>query len=181
MPAHDRPPWRLRRRRHRSRRANRDGRCRPRQDGRALDRRWLRGQTRGSQAPTTRRPSSISTRGTTQTRRARCNHAGARPPAVDVRGGRRGLGEATALFEARRCMSCGNCFQCDNCLAVCPDNAVLKLDDAKQGLRDRLRLLQGLRHLRRGMPVRRNRDGPGGGLGEHRHPVVAFSFVAKHR
>ena len=26
-------------------------------------------------------------------------------------------------------MSCGNCFQCDNCLAVCPDNAVLKIDD----------------------------------------------------
>ncbi len=21
-----------------------------------------------------------------------------------------------ALFEARRCMSCGNCFECDNCL-----------------------------------------------------------------
>jgi 2-oxoacid:acceptor oxidoreductase delta subunit (pyruvate/2-ketoisovalerate family) len=41
-----------------------------------------------------------------------------------------GLGEATALLEARRCMSCGNCFQCDNCLAVCPDNAVLKIDDS---------------------------------------------------
>ena len=41
-----------------------------------------------------------------------------------------GLDEATALLEARRCMSCGNCFHCDNCLAVCPDNAVLKVDDA---------------------------------------------------
>ena len=41
-----------------------------------------------------------------------------------------GLDEETALLEARRCMSCGNCFQCDNCLAVCPDNAVLKVDDA---------------------------------------------------
>ena len=39
-----------------------------------------------------------------------------------------GLDESTALLEARRCMSCGNCFQCDNCFAVCPDNAVLKLD-----------------------------------------------------
>jgi 2-oxoacid:acceptor oxidoreductase delta subunit (pyruvate/2-ketoisovalerate family) len=38
-----------------------------------------------------------------------------------------GLDESTALLEARRCMSCGNCFLCDNCLAVCPDNAVLKL------------------------------------------------------
>jgi 2-oxoacid:acceptor oxidoreductase delta subunit (pyruvate/2-ketoisovalerate family) len=40
-----------------------------------------------------------------------------------------GLDESTALFEARRCLSCGNCFSCDNCFGVCPDNAVLKLGD----------------------------------------------------
>jgi 2-oxoacid:acceptor oxidoreductase delta subunit (pyruvate/2-ketoisovalerate family) len=40
-----------------------------------------------------------------------------------------GLDESTALFEARRCMSCGNCFGCDNCYGVCPDNAIIKLDD----------------------------------------------------
>jgi NADPH-dependent glutamate synthase beta subunit-like oxidoreductase len=40
-----------------------------------------------------------------------------------------GLDEETALYEARRCLSCGNCFSCDNCYGVCPDNAVLKLDD----------------------------------------------------
>jgi NADPH-dependent glutamate synthase beta subunit-like oxidoreductase len=39
-----------------------------------------------------------------------------------------GLDEGNALFEARRCMSCGNCFACDNCYGVCPDNAVIKLD-----------------------------------------------------
>ncbi len=38
-----------------------------------------------------------------------------------------GLSEDTALFEARRCLSCGNCFECDNCYGVCPDNAVIKL------------------------------------------------------
>jgi 2-oxoacid:acceptor oxidoreductase delta subunit (pyruvate/2-ketoisovalerate family) len=38
-----------------------------------------------------------------------------------------GLDETNALFEARRCMSCGNCFECDNCYGVCPDNAVIKL------------------------------------------------------
>jgi 2-oxoacid:acceptor oxidoreductase delta subunit (pyruvate/2-ketoisovalerate family) len=38
-----------------------------------------------------------------------------------------GLDETTALYEARRCLSCGNCFSCDNCYGVCPDNAVLKL------------------------------------------------------
>jgi NADPH-dependent glutamate synthase beta subunit-like oxidoreductase len=41
-----------------------------------------------------------------------------------------GLEEANALFEARRCLSCGNCFGCDNCYGVCPDNAVLKVDEA---------------------------------------------------
>ncbi len=38
-----------------------------------------------------------------------------------------GLSEQNALFEARRCLSCGNCFECDNCYGVCPDNAVIKL------------------------------------------------------
>ncbi|GAA2106426.1 NAD(P)-binding protein [Microlunatus panaciterrae] len=38
-----------------------------------------------------------------------------------------GLDESNALYEARRCMSCGNCFSCDNCFGVCPDNAVLKI------------------------------------------------------
>jgi 2-oxoacid:acceptor oxidoreductase delta subunit (pyruvate/2-ketoisovalerate family) len=37
-----------------------------------------------------------------------------------------GLDASTALFEARRCMSCGNCFDCDNCYGSCPDNAVIK-------------------------------------------------------
>ncbi|WP_028063933.1 NAD(P)-binding protein [Solirubrobacter soli] len=39
-----------------------------------------------------------------------------------------GLDTSTALFEARRCLSCGSCFACDNCYGVCPDNAVIKLD-----------------------------------------------------
>jgi 2-oxoacid:acceptor oxidoreductase delta subunit (pyruvate/2-ketoisovalerate family) len=39
-----------------------------------------------------------------------------------------GLDASNALFEARRCMSCGNCFACDNCYGVCPDNAVIKLE-----------------------------------------------------
>ena len=40
-----------------------------------------------------------------------------------------GLTEENALFEARRCMSCGNCFECDNCFGVCPDNAVVKFEN----------------------------------------------------
>ncbi len=42
-----------------------------------------------------------------------------------------GLSADNALFEARRCMSCGNCFECDNCYGVCPDNAVTKLGPGK--------------------------------------------------
>jgi NADPH-dependent glutamate synthase beta subunit-like oxidoreductase len=39
------------------------------------------------------------------------------------------LDEDNALFEARRCLSCGTCFSCDNCYGVCPDNAVIKLGE----------------------------------------------------
>ncbi len=39
-----------------------------------------------------------------------------------------GLDGDTAVYEARRCLSCGNCFGCDNCFGVCPDNAVLKVE-----------------------------------------------------
>ncbi|HJV61946.1 MAG TPA: 4Fe-4S binding protein, partial [Albitalea sp.] len=42
-----------------------------------------------------------------------------------------GLDETNALYEARRCLSCGNCFECDNCYGVCPDNAVVKLGPGK--------------------------------------------------
>jgi 2-oxoacid:acceptor oxidoreductase delta subunit (pyruvate/2-ketoisovalerate family) len=43
-----------------------------------------------------------------------------------------GLDENNALFEARRCLSCGNCFECDNCYGVCPDNAVIKHGPGKR-------------------------------------------------
>ena len=43
-----------------------------------------------------------------------------------------GLDESNALYEARRCLSCGNCFECDNCYGICPDNAVIKLGPGKR-------------------------------------------------
>jgi NADPH-dependent glutamate synthase beta subunit-like oxidoreductase len=42
-----------------------------------------------------------------------------------------GLDAETALYEARRCLSCGGCISCDNCFAFCPDNAVIKLGPEK--------------------------------------------------
>jgi NADPH-dependent glutamate synthase beta subunit-like oxidoreductase len=42
------------------------------------------------------------------------------------------LTEADALFESRRCLSCGNCFECDGCLGACPEGAVIKLGPGKR-------------------------------------------------
>ena len=39
----------------------------------------------------------------------------------------KGLTPDEALFEAKRCLSCGNCFECDGCLGACPEDAVIKL------------------------------------------------------
>jgi NADPH-dependent glutamate synthase beta subunit-like oxidoreductase len=38
-----------------------------------------------------------------------------------------GLTEMDAVYEARRCLSCGNCCECDGCLGACPEDAVIKL------------------------------------------------------
>lgn len=37
------------------------------------------------------------------------------------------LPDNDALYEARRCLSCGNCYECDGCLGACPSQAVVKL------------------------------------------------------
>jgi NADPH-dependent glutamate synthase beta subunit-like oxidoreductase len=39
----------------------------------------------------------------------------------------RGLTSDEAIFESRRCLSCGNCCECDGCLGACPEDAVIKL------------------------------------------------------
>ncbi len=44
----------------------------------------------------------------------------------------RGLSEQEALFEARRCLSCGNCFECDGCYGCCPEGAIIKLGKGKR-------------------------------------------------
>ena len=42
------------------------------------------------------------------------------------------LSERDALFESRRCLSCGNCFECDGCYGACPEHAVIKLGPGKR-------------------------------------------------
>ena len=43
-----------------------------------------------------------------------------------------GLTEHAAVFEARRCLSCGNCFECDGCYGACPEEAIVKLGPGKR-------------------------------------------------
>ena len=163
-PEHDDRPRRgLRRRRHGARRAHGDGRRRPRQEGRRHIDGWLRGDAYEPppkhELAELRQAQHLVLRGRAAHRAAAArDRAPPRSTFDEVVGG---LDESNALFEARRCLSCGNCFSCDNCYGVCPDNAVLKLGEPGRALRDRPRLLQGLRDLRRGVPVRRDRDGPG--------------------
>ncbi|HFD78850.1 MAG TPA: FAD-binding protein [Gammaproteobacteria bacterium] len=44
----------------------------------------------------------------------------------------KGIGADEALFESKRCLSCGNCFECDGCYASCPEHAVIKLGPGKR-------------------------------------------------
>jgi len=44
----------------------------------------------------------------------------------------KGLSRDEAIFEARRCLSCGNCYECDGCYGACPENAVIKLGIGKR-------------------------------------------------
>jgi Pyruvate/2-oxoacid:ferredoxin oxidoreductase delta subunit len=41
-------------------------------------------------------------------------------------------GPDEAVFEARRCLSCGNCIECDGCLGACPEDAVIKLGPGRR-------------------------------------------------
>jgi len=42
-----------------------------------------------------------------------------------------GLSDEAALYESRRCLSCGNCFECDTCFNVCPEQTIARLGSGK--------------------------------------------------
>ena len=44
----------------------------------------------------------------------------------------KGLDEQEAVYEAKRCLSCGNCFECDGCYGSCPEGAIIKLGPGKK-------------------------------------------------
>jgi Pyruvate/2-oxoacid:ferredoxin oxidoreductase delta subunit len=43
-----------------------------------------------------------------------------------------GLNEKEAVYESKRCLSCGNCFECDGCFGSCPEDAIAKLGPGKR-------------------------------------------------
>ena len=163
----DRTPGDLRRRRHGARRAHRHGGHRARQEGRRNIDGWLRGQAYEpppkhelvtfdmlntwyyADAPRTAQPQLDPIR-----------RQGTFDEVVQ------GLDESNALFEARRCLSCGNCFSCDNCYGVCPDNAVLKLGGRSRvsGYAIDLDFCKGCGICVAECPSRGDQDGAGGDL-----------------
>ncbi len=44
----------------------------------------------------------------------------------------KGISEHDAVYEAKRCLSCGNCFECDGCYGSCPEDAIIKLGPGKK-------------------------------------------------
>lgn len=46
---------------------------------------------------------------------------------VDFREVVQGFDGAQAVYEAKRCLSCGNCFECDGCFGACPEHAIQKV------------------------------------------------------
>ncbi|PIE83395.1 MAG: glutamate synthase [Candidatus Contendobacter odensis] len=43
-----------------------------------------------------------------------------------------GLGQKEAVYEAKRCLSCGNCYECDGCYGACPEDAIIKLGPGRR-------------------------------------------------
>ena len=43
-----------------------------------------------------------------------------------------GLSQKEALYEAKRCLSCGNCYECDGCYGACPEDAIIKLGPGRR-------------------------------------------------
>ena len=71
-----------------------------------------------------------------------------------------GLNEKEAVYEAKRCLSCGNCFECDGCYGACPEDAIIKLGPGKRYQYD-LRPVHRLRGLLRAVSVPCHQHDPG--------------------
>ena len=159
------PRGRVRRRRHGALGAHRHGRGRPRQEGCALRRRL----SRRARPMRRRRSTAAASFDRLNAWYYEDAPATVRPMIEAVRRVENfeevvgGLDETNALYEARRCLSLRQLLRMRQLLRRLPRQ---RRHQARPGqaVQVRLRLLQGLRPLRRRMPVRGDRHGGGGDL-----------------
>ena len=122
---------------------------------------WLRGvDVRAGAEARARRASSSSTPGTTPTRRARCSRSSSSRGAS--RPSRRSSAGSTSRTRCSRraaASRAATASRATTASASAPTTPCSSSTAPGRAVRDRPRLLQGLRHLRRRMPVRRDRDG----------------------
>ena len=88
----------------------------------------------------------------------------ARPPEERIRDFENvvaGFDRESAIREADRCFYCGVCVGCDRCFIYCPDASVSRPGEIRGRIPGPDRILQGLRHLHRGMRAGRHADGGG--------------------
>ena len=98
--------------------------------------------------------------------------AGGRPPTRDVRGGRRGPRRVQRAVRGAPLSVLRDLLLVRQLLRGVPRQRRDQARRAGRALRDRLRLLQGLRYVRGRVPVRRDRDGAGGDLSRSLTPVI---------
>jgi formate dehydrogenase beta subunit len=125
----DRGAGHLRRRRHGAEPADRDHRPSATASGGAPYRCLAARRRRASRRPSTPSPTDqlLHLWYFTDARPREQPQLTRRPSAHRLRRGAGRAGEGEAVFEARRCYSCGNCFECDGCYGACPEQAIIKL------------------------------------------------------
>ncbi len=182
----DRPPGHLRRRRHGPRPSARS-RSRighGKRAARHIDA-WLRGErSRRRRAAASSRASTRSTPGTTPTRpqtvrRGSTRSAASRTFEEVVRRPRRGQPRCSRRAAACRAATASPATTATASAPTTPSSS----SGPGRALRSSTRLLQGLRHLRGGVPLRRDRDGARPGIGnreKHRLTTPTHPAYIRH-
>ena len=155
-------PGDLRRRRHGPRRAHRDGRrsATARRPRAHIDA-WLRGERLRARRRSTSSPTfeQLNTWYYSDAPRTRAAAARARAPAVDFRGGRRRARRVDGAVRGPPLPVVRQLLLLRQLLRRLPRQRGASSSATRASRTRSTRLLQGLRHLRRGVPVRRDRDG----------------------
>ena len=123
----------VRRRRHGAVRPHRDHRRRPRQEGRPQHRRLA--ARRSLRQPPKHDLATFDKLHVwyyTDAAQRPQGHLDMKRPPERFRGSGGRPEPKEALYEAKRCLSCGNCYECDGCYGACPEDAIIKLGPGKR-------------------------------------------------